>query len=139
MNCQNFALSLSEDKTSVYAIISGTSSEAKLFVERNRGRDGFMCHYFSGTGGTVHQYARSATHTFLVVPGVWASAIIREFGTEVVRGPLFPDDSEGSEAKFVSGDLGVILEAECGEVLEKLNSLKPGCPYRLVRFYSVKI
>ena len=134
----SFAASLSEDKTSVYAVVTGTPSEAKLFVERNRGRDGFMSHFFSGSA--THHYARSATHTFLVVPGVWASAIIREFGQEVLRGPLFPDDDDDhfDKDRFVRGDLGVVLETSCGEVLEKLKLLKPGCPYRLVRFYSVE-
>ena len=96
-----------------------------------------MCHFFSGSAS--HRYARSAIHTFLVVPGLWASAIIREFGDEVVKGPLFPESEDGSEAKFISGDLGVILVTPCGEALEKLNRLKPGCPYRLVRFYSVTV
>ena len=127
----------SDDKIGAYALTSGTASDAKLCMERHRGRDGLICHFFSGS--VIDQMTPGGTHTFLVAPGVWASSIIREFRDEVVVNPLFPEPiDEDFDSKFDSGVFGVIFEMPCRSALDKLKSLKPGCPYRLVRFTSVK-
>lgn len=133
MNMNGFVSSLfSFDASSnANALVLGTAEDARVCVEKNRHLDGLICHY--NTGGVLNQFKRSACHTFLVVPGVWASLIIRDFSSEVVKGPLFEDKDDGGE--FESGALGVIVEMSFGDVFDKLKSLKPGCPYRMIRFF----
>lgn len=109
-------------------------------MERHRGRDGLICHFFSGS--IVDQMTPGGRHTFLVAPGCWASAIIREFRDDVVVKPLFPevgdDVGEDFDSKFVRGIFGVVFDMPCRSALGKLKSLTPGCPYRLVRFTSIR-
>jgi len=154
----------SNKKIGAYALTSGTASEAKVCMERHRGREGLICHFFSGS--VVDQMTPGGRHTFLVAPGLWASAIIDEFrDDDVVVKPLFEEvindvsdevindvsdevisdvkvddkvvDVEDFDSKFVSGVFGVTFEMPCRQALGKLTRLKPGCPYRLVRFTSV--
>lgn len=149
----------SDNKIGAYALTSGTASEAKLCMERHRGRDGLICHFFSGS--VVDQMTPGGRHTFLVAPGRWASAIIDEFCDEVVVKPLFAkvgeevrgevvndvsdevisdisDEVVDVDSKFVSGVFGVTFDMPCRHALGRLTRLKPGCPYRLVRFTSVR-
>ena len=140
----------SDDKIAAYALTSGTASDAKLCMERHRGRDGLICHFFSGS--VVDQMTPGGKHTFFVSPGLWALAIIREFRHEVVVKPLFSEvgddvsdgvvrevlDVDQFDSKFVNGVFGAVFDMPCRHALGKLKSLKPGCPYRLVRFTSVK-
>lgn len=134
-----FISSLWSDERQSYVLMSGTSVEAKLCVERNRGRDGLICHFFSGR--IKDQMKRNAKHTFVVAPGVWASTIIREFPDEVVKGSVFAEDVGGGddvESTFSSGANGVIFEMSCCDALVRLKSLQPGCPCRIIRFFSVR-
>lgn len=131
---ESFIPSLWSDSTIVaHALVSGTPSDAEICVKRHRDRDGLICHYFSGS--VMDQMTRSATHTFLVAPGLWASEIIREFG-DFLKGPLF--DGVDDESTYISGGLGVVFEMPCSDAFVKLKSLQPGCHYRLVRFFSVR-
>jgi len=78
----------------------------------------------------------------LVVPGVWAKAIIEEFES-IVKVPLFnngnffEDGEVYNDTKFLNGDLGVRFEANIGDFLQKLRKMKPGCPFKAIRFYQL--
>ena len=115
-----------------------TVSEAKECVLNHREKDGFIFHHFSGDPSAY--MTAEARHSFMVVPGVWASAIISDFESEFLRGPSLATqeekDSEGYTTDFLDGVYGVVFEMSLGEALSRLNKIDPrlSCRYRLVRF-----
>lgn len=139
----HFVSSLFEfDTSSQLAQVIATSQQARSCAKRHRTKDGLICHYFTGT--VIDQLRRSCTHNFIVVPGVWAKAIIEEFQSMVKvplfnnnNGDFFEDGDVYNETKFLNGDLGVRFEANIGDFLQKLRKMKVGCPFKAIRFYQL--
>lgn len=139
MTFDEFLKVLLRNSSNVVAMLHGTVAEANSLIARNLDKDGLVCHYFSGE--MVDYMKADEKHTFIVVPGEWARAIISELGEEFVKGSL-ATDAEKSEPdfddKYVRGDHGVVFErsvTSASKIFSNMTSMT--CPYRLIRFTRV--
>lgn len=137
MSVDEFVASLHRKPTNICGMFAdATVEEAKGCVRDHREKDGLICHYFSGEPSKY--MTADARHSFMVVPGCWAKAIIRDFDSESLRGPSLATqedkDTEGFTSDFVDGVYGVIFEMSFSDAIARLNRIKLACPYRTVRF-----
>lgn len=140
MNVDQFVDSLHRKQTKIVGMFTGgaTESDAKEYVLKHREKDGFIFHHFSGDPSDY--FTAEATHSFMVVPGVWASAILRDFESVSLKGPSLATqeekDSEGYTTDFLDGVYGVVFEMSVGEAISRLDKIdrRVNCRYRLVRF-----
>lgn len=139
MSVDDFVNSLHRRSTNICGMISdATVSQAKKCVSDHREKDGLICHHFCGDPSEY--MTAEAKHSFMVVPGVWARAIIRDFESESLRGPSLATqeemDSEGFSVDFVDGVYGVVFEMSVLDAMLKLNGIDSRLDrrYRMVRF-----
>lgn len=139
MNLDGFVESLHRKPTNICGMFAtSTVKQAKECVRHHREKDGLICHHFSGQPSEY--MTAGARHSFMVVPGVWARAIIRNFDSKFLRGPSLATEEEKKSEEFTrdfkDGVYGVIFEMSFSDALSKLNEIDCGlsCRYRLVRF-----
>lgn len=139
MDLDEFVASLHRKSTNICGMFAdATVKQAEDCVRNHREKDGLICHHFSGQPSEY--MTADARHAFMVVPGVWARAIIRDFDSESLRGPSLATqeekDSEGFSGDFVDGVYGVIFEMSFSDAMSKLNKIDAGlnCRYCMVRF-----
>lgn len=138
MSFEEFVTTLFLKSTNVSAMLRGTIQEAKALVASNLEKDGLICHYFSGD--IASYMTANETHTFLVVPGKWASEIIEKFPDEFLKGSLATLEEEeevGFRDKYLRGEYGVVFERSVPSAYKELGLMSLNCPFRLVRFANM--
>lgn len=139
MKLDDFVNSLHRRKFDNVGMFANSSVKvAKECVVRHRAKDGFICHYFSGS--PIGYMTAEASQTFLVVPGSWAKEIICCFQPESLKGPSIATqedkDDEEYSTKFNEGVYGVVFEMSFDDAKVALSkiSAKLTCRYTMLRF-----
>ena len=142
MDLDEFVGSLHRRDFNICGMFADATVEvAKKCVVRHSDKDGLICHYFSGSPSEY--MTAGGRHSFMVVPGSWAKAIIGGFESKCLRGPSLATqeekDGENFSTDFNEGVYGVVFEMsfiDAMSELEKISAHNPKlrCRYTMVRF-----